>query len=419
MPPAPTLPAAPPVPGIKPTPLFTPVNSPAKPLLTGKDDADADADDASEDAKEGSDTAPADDEPDADDDSEEATDRAPVRLPTPGVWGKQAPHDAVIDFARREDAADFFSKASASAAEDAAGDAHAPEEIKSEDTQALIASMAEEIEEVAEAQKAAEEAERARKAKEAALLEQPTIIYDKKRKSGESDSKMGWIGIAAAALAGVVLIGWSVAGGDDEGDDAKQTQAAEPAAAVAAAERPEPGQAAEPVEKAAPVPVPIPVPVMADGATEGEEAAEESDGEAEEAVEEPAEEPAPKPAPTPTENKKRGPSKKNSAKQTTTTTTSSNAGPEASNKPKPPPSKSAADLLRDAKKANAAGQSSKAYSLASQSYQKKGTSDAAEVMVLAACKMKNTGKARSALNKVKLLKRRDLKQRCKSMGVKL
>jgi hypothetical protein len=408
VPPAPTLSGAPPVPGIKPTPLFTPVTPPT-PSAESSDEAEAD---------DGAAAAEEADDADTGDSEDSATDRAPVRLPTPGVWGKQAPHDAVIDFARREDKDDFLAKASASAAED--DGAHAPDEIQPQDTQALIASMAEEIEDFAEEQKAAEEAERARAAKEAALLEQPTIVYDKKkhRAAGESDSKMGWIGIAAAAFAGVVLIGWSIAGGDDAAE-AKQAEAADASAAVAAAERPNPSQPAEPEPEpqAAPVPVPVPVPVPEEAA--GETGAEEAEMvEEEEVVEEPA--PAPEPAATSTKKQPRGSSKKSeSSKKSAPATTSSSSGPKASSKPKSPPSKSAADLLRDAKKANASGKASKAYSLANQSYQKKSSSSAAEVMVLAACKMKNKGKARTALSKVKLLKRRDLKQRCKSLGVKL
>ena len=50
---------------------------------------------------------------------------------------------------------------------------------------------------------------------------------------------------------------------------------------------------------------------------------------------------------------------------------------------------------------------------------KKGKSKTAELMVLASCKMKDTGKAKSALSKVTPIRRGAVKKSCKAIGVSL
>gem|GEM_PF-3679670 len=113
-------------------------------------------------------------------------------------------------------------------------------------------------------------------------------------------------------------------------------------------------------------------------------------------------------------SKKATPSKKTVAKKQTAAQKQSPAKSAASSR-----SLSAKEALKQAKLALAKGESAKAHRLAQQSYLKNKKSSTAEVMVLAACKMKSRAKAKSALNKVNVFKRRSLRSKCKKSGVNL
>jgi hypothetical protein len=331
--------------------------------------------------------------------------RVRARLPAPGAWGSQAPHDARLDLAAREDAAEFFRRA-AEPAEDVA----APEPIHPQDTQALIAGMAEEIALVVAEQRAAEAAAKEAEHKEAHLLEQPTLVYQPGTREAGS-GRGGWAGLAAAAAVGVLLIGWSFA---DDGTPA----AAAPTAAVST-----PSPAAAPsrppvVPASAPPEAPPPEPPPPEPPPEPAPTGIDTDALA---LEDPVE-PAPEAAPPAPSSGKSGPRPRGKTSKAspgpspkpTEKTSSSPTKPAAK-----PAAASASDLLAQARKANAAGDAGRAYSLASQAHAKGAGSPAAEVMVLAACKQRNASKAKTALSKVRLLARRDLKQRCKSLGVDL
>ncbi|MCA9650859.1 MAG: hypothetical protein H6712_01340 [Myxococcales bacterium] len=74
----------------------------------------------------------------------------------------------------------------------------------------------------------------------------------------------------------------------------------------------------------------------------------------------------------------------------------------------------AQELLAEARTAYRKGQGSKAYTLAAKSNRMSPTGEAAELMTLAACQMKNVDKARSALKAVPLLQRGKVRGTCKT-----
>ncbi|MEM7154469.1 MAG: DUF4388 domain-containing protein [Myxococcota bacterium] len=78
-----------------------------------------------------------------------------------------------------------------------------------------------------------------------------------------------------------------------------------------------------------------------------------------------------------------------------------------------PPPEDAASLLRRARDAYGSGRAREAYRLADRSYRLQSSPKAAEVAVLAACMMKAPNKARSALNKVTLLRRSTMRTICR------
>lgn len=81
--------------------------------------------------------------------------------------------------------------------------------------------------------------------------------------------------------------------------------------------------------------------------------------------------------------------------------------------------KSATALLADARKAQLAGRYSSAYSLARKAYSAKASQEAAQVMGVAACKMGDAGKAKSALSKLSGSTKSALKSVCAGAGIKL
>lgn len=94
--------------------------------------------------------------------------------------------------------------------------------------------------------------------------------------------------------------------------------------------------------------------------------------------------------------------------------------PKPTPKPKPEAPPDASALLTQARAAYNGGRHSSAFALASRSHRARKTSEAAELMTLAACGMSNSGKAKAALKKVALLRRGSVRSKCKSKhGVKL
>ena len=72
-----------------------------------------------------------------------------------------------------------------------------------------------------------------------------------------------------------------------------------------------------------------------------------------------------------------------------------------------------------ARKAQLGGNYSKAYSLAKKSYAAEASPDAAQVMGVAACKMGDEGKAKSAYGKLSGGKKSALKSICAKSGIEL
>ncbi len=79
----------------------------------------------------------------------------------------------------------------------------------------------------------------------------------------------------------------------------------------------------------------------------------------------------------------------------------------------------AAALLASARKALAAGQARKAYSLASKSRSAKRSSAALVVMAKAACRFGGSAQAKSAFNQLSVSNRRGLRAECRNHGVRL
>jgi hypothetical protein len=139
-------------------------------------------------------------------------------------------------------------------------------------------------------------------------------------------------------------------------------------------------------------------------------------GAAQAPVPEPEPEPAveaPKPAPDPAPAAK----KKKKTKKT--------KKPAASSSPEPAPAKpapagpSADELLSEARKASLGGNQSEAYKLAKQSYTKKSSTAAAQIMALSACKMGDKAKAKAALKRLPASKHASVKKVCEQRGVDL
>ena len=181
----------------------------------------------------------------------------------------------------------------------------------------------------------------------------------------------------------------------EEADAGAESDAAAPAAGADESAAADGGEAqaadgeAEPPEDAAP-----------------EDEAPEEDAPADTAVEEAAPEEA---APTPTKKKKK---KKKKAASTTSGDTAPAPAPA-------PAGKSASELLADARKAQLSGSYSKAYSLAKQSYAAAKSPDAAQVMGVAACKMGDASKAKSAYSKLSGSKKSALQSICAKSGIEL
>jgi hypothetical protein len=240
----------------------------------------------------------------------------------------------------------------------------------------------------------------------------PAPVSDEDYDDFEQSSGGGGKGlIVVALLAAVGAGGWYFTAGPGASKPAPQaTAAAEKAEPVADAPAPEPEAAPEePAAEAEPAEV--------DGEALPAEDAPAPEPEA--APEEPAAEPdagseaEAAPAPTSTKAKKKKKKKKKAA-------STGDAGAAPAPAPAPAPSgKSAAELLADARKAQLGGSYSKAYSLAKKSYAASPSPDAAQVMGVAACKMGDAGKAKSAYGKLSGGKKSALKSICEKSGIEL
>lgn len=172
--------------------------------------------------------------------------------------------------------------------------------------------------------------------------------------------------------------------------------------------------------------------------TEGAEAATAGDTGGTGAQEEPedaaAEEPAP--APTPTAAPRR------SSKKTGSTRPKKSVASEPAPAPTPAPveeskpvvqaptpkaaepvptapSKTASELLAEARKAAMLGKASTAYDLAKQSNAKSPSADAVQVMAVSACKMGSESKAKAAFSRLSEKKKKSVRSLCESKGITL
>lgn len=242
----------------------------------------------------------------------------------------------------------------------------------------------------------------------------------------ESRSRLGlWLGLGTAAA--VLALVFAISGSDDDADlsgAAAVVAEAEAAAPPTPQREPvpppeEPAAEAEAVAAAPDLPpaaAELPPDVgggvaLADALDVGGEPLEDKldVGTAEEDVEVAvaAEEP-------PAADTRRGKSKRR-RKQKAAATEPSRPAPAAPTAKKP----DADALLADARKALAAGQARKAYSLATKSRSAKRTSAALVVMAKAACRFGAEAKAKSAFNQLSVSARRGIRSECRSHGVRL
>lgn len=218
------------------------------------------------------------------------------------------------------------------------------------------------------------------------------------RRKGSSGLVLGLIG------AGVVVLGlgaFLMLGGDEEQPAANTGPQPEPVEAG-------PPGAPPPQPVAAPAPAPAPAPAQVDPAAAPQQpVAPAPEGEVQEEAA-PSEQ-----APTGSRKRKRGKRRRSSGK--------SSSEPAAAPPPPPPPEPGANpdDLLKEARKASLTGNATQAYKLAKQAYSIKKSQAALEVMGVAACKMGDAGKAKSAYKKLSGKKKDNLAKVCSSKGITL
>ena len=76
-------------------------------------------------------------------------------------------------------------------------------------------------------------------------------------------------------------------------------------------------------------------------------------------------------------------------------------------------------MLSEARKAGLGGSASEAYRLAKDSYRKKRSAAAAQLMAISACKMGDAGKAKSAYKRLPDAKKGAVEKVCEQRGVSL
>lgn len=281
------------------------------------------------------------------------------------------------------------------------GSSGVPTPMPKQDTGALIDGLANEL--VAEAQR------------ETAVTIQaktPARVAAEARQKRNKRLAWAFVAVAAAAIFTVALLP----------DDPADSQAASDVEPTRDEPAPEPS-APQPDDRLAladPTPE-APEPALA-GSEAGEAAAVPSEPE--------AVEPEPEPAAPELATTAAGPSKKKSTTKTETktetksaTTSTSKSEPALSTSPSKPTSptdnRSAKELYDAAKSAYDKGQAGEAYKLAFSSWRKQAKPKTAELMTLAACKLKDSSKAKGALDKVASLRRGAIRKQCKSLGLSI
>jgi outer membrane biosynthesis protein TonB len=278
---------------------------------------------------------------------------------------------------------------------DAGADADAvPEPISAQDTASLVNGLADEI--------IAAEHEPSPAANSGALAGATPVEIDdlppERRPANERRRKLAlyFLGVAAVLSLIVALL--------PSKDDPSET---EPTPEVADTPEPEPTPDPTLLAEAKP-PEPDPLPLEPIPASETETGADA--------------EPEPEPQPV------------SSSKPKPKTTKQPEAEPKPEPKPQPKPEpkpeptptpggpddkRSADELYNAAKAAYASGRAADAYKLAYASWRKKDKGKTAELMTLAACKLKDKAKAKSSLDKVPALRRSAIKKECQGLGLSL
>jgi hypothetical protein len=326
--------------------------------------------------------------------------------------------------------------------------------LKPGDTQALVAQVAEELMEQVDRQRAekaaaekATDEPRPEHDREAAMAIAaataappqlaprpaaagvvPTASPYLSTREAETKRRTKILGIGAiGVVAAIGLLVWMNAGEREEAPTQTAASTVSPAPQAPAPQQPADAKV-EP-----PDPSPVPVADEADAGAEPSDpvepdpAAEAGAGDPAEAADEAGAEPTETPTdPEPTEaaSEPTGSSRKSSGKKSGGKTSSAGSDTKEEPAPKPEPKpeegQSAAKLLKQARSAYNAGKGSTAYSLASKSNRMEPSGEAAEVMALAACQMKDADKAKSALKTVPLFSRGTVRSTCKTKhGVKL
>ena len=261
----------------------------------------------------------------------------------------------------------------------------APHAIAKEDTGALIDGMADEI--VAQARR-----ERVQ-TQIVATLPAPKPTTDNRR------TRKLVIGFSIFALAASLLVALLP---DSSEDTIAEDDAAEPEPLPTALPESEPKP--DLIAQADPAPEPIAAP--------------------DPPSEEPLAEPEPEPEPTveaPKPEKSTKPKTKAEPKPEPVVATKPKPEPKPEPKPaaKPEPvdNRNGKQLYDAAKSAYDKGKASEAYKLALASYRKEPKPKTAELMLLAACKLGDSTKAKSAIDKVSGVRKPAMRKQCKGMGV--
>lgn len=323
-----------------------------------------------------------------------------------------------------------------------------PSELESEDTDVLIASVADAI--ASESEKAAAESTQAHAAASASLpgavaaasfpgapgastpagsavgSEVPSMAVSAASAPGAWEERPAWLPWAAVGgVVAVVLFAFIAWPSDDDPPEAEAPVAhneGEPAAEVEPPGKEQPaGEApavASPSEEdpagepeAVPEEDPALAELVAEGATDGQPELDTAAGEETvEVVEDPADAGGEPEDGKGKKKKKRGSKAK------------AKPSPSPAPKPKAKPKQSddsASSLLQKAKAELSKGRAPEAYRLANSSYRKAKSTSALQVMAKAACRMGNKAKAKSAFDRLSVSQRGGIRAECRKRGVKL
>ena len=245
----------------------------------------------------------------------------------------------------------------------------------------------------------------------------------------DDESTVGKKIVFGVILLVVAVVGWNMLRSDSEDASAPKKSAVagvEKPASKRTAEKPEDTEQAEPAAGTSTVGDDA---AGTDGAAAGDTGTGD-DGEAPtdepEATPEEADAPAPTPVTAPRRASKRSqakPAKTKSAPAPEPTATPEPAVQEPTPKVEDPApvtaSKTASELLAEARKAAMLGQAAKAYDLAKQSHTKSPSADAIQVMAVSACKMGSESKAKAAFTRLSEKKKKSVRALCESKGISL